>query len=93
MVFGKINSCEIVASLAPYRPHCHPERLGRSVPSEKTICVCGNGDVAFCPPDFLRQIIATIAKKNRAKHFIFNPNANVNVFWFIHKTFATQTSK
>ena len=46
-----------------YVPHCHPERLAK-IPSAEIVFVAGNGDIAFCPPDFLKAILATIKKHN-----------------------------
>lgn len=47
-----------------YVPHCHPSRLGR-IPSAKIVFVAGNGDLAFCPPAFLNQILDSIERHNR----------------------------
>lgn len=46
-----------------YTPHCHEDRLSK-IPSAKIIFVCGNADVAFCPPEFLRKVILRIAEHN-----------------------------
>lgn len=44
-------------------PHKHPERLPK-IPNAPTVFVAGNGDISFCDPAFVRQIIAAIVKKN-----------------------------
>lgn len=46
-----------------FRPHQHPERLSK-IPNAEIVFVGGNGDVSFCDPAFVKQIIAAIAKKN-----------------------------
>jgi hypothetical protein len=46
-----------------YTPHTHPERLGK-IPNFDIVFVCGNSDIAFCPPDFLILIIEAIKKRN-----------------------------
>ncbi|NLX23994.1 MAG: hypothetical protein GXY55_20275 [Phycisphaerae bacterium] len=46
-----------------YKPHCHEDRLAK-IPSAEIIFVCGNADVAFCPPDFLSKIIKRIVEQN-----------------------------
>ena len=38
-----------------YVPHCHEERL-RKIPSADIVFVCGNADIAFCPPEFTRKM-------------------------------------
>lgn len=42
-----------------YKPHEHPERLNK-IPSAKTIFVCGNGDISFARPVFVKEIISKI---------------------------------
>lgn len=46
-----------------FRPHQHPERLSK-IPNAEIVFVGGNGDISFCDPAFVRQIIAAIVKKN-----------------------------
>ena len=59
------NRC---ADCCTYTPHCHEDRLDK-IPSAPIIFVCGNGDIAFCPPDFTRRIIERIVEHNmRARH-------------------------
>ena len=45
-----------------YIPHCHPDRLSK-IPASKIVFVCGNADIAFCSPAFVKRIIDAI--KNR----------------------------
>ena len=52
-----------------YTPHYHPERLSR-IPSAPIIFVCGNGDIRFCKPAFLKQIIEAI-RNHKGKHKSF----------------------
>ncbi len=47
-----------------YRPHCHEERLTK-IPSRKIVFVCGNADIAFCPPKFTRRIIEQIKQHSQ----------------------------
>jgi hypothetical protein len=44
-----------------YTPHEHPERL-KKIPSAQTIFVCGNGDIVFARPEFVKRIIAQIKR-------------------------------
>ena len=46
-----------------FRPHQHPERLSK-IPNAEIVFVGGNGDISFCDPAFVKQIIAAIVKKN-----------------------------
>lgn len=46
-----------------YSPHEHPERLTK-IPSAEIVFVCGNADISFARPEFIRQIIDAIKKKN-----------------------------
>ena len=51
-----------------YEPHQHPERLKiGEFPNAKIVFVCGYSDIAFCPPDFMREIIEAV-KNRSAKH-------------------------
>ena len=47
-------------------PHEHPDRL-KKIPSADTIFVCGNSDLSFCKPNYLRQIIEAIKKHNHRR--------------------------
>ena len=49
-----------------FRPHQHPERLSK-IPNAEIVFVGGNGDISFCDPAFVRQIIAAIVKKNKKR--------------------------
>jgi hypothetical protein len=42
-----------------YVPHEHEDRL-QAIPSSAIVFVCGNADIAFCPPAFTRRIIRCI---------------------------------
>lgn len=56
-----------------YEPHEHPERLNR-IPSAKTVFVCGNGDISFARPEYVKEIIAQIEEhleKCPQKQFYF----------------------
>jgi uncharacterized Fe-S cluster-containing radical SAM superfamily protein len=50
---------------AQYKPHTHPDRLD-AIPKSKIVFVCGNGDISFCEPAFVRRIIEAI-KNHRGK--------------------------
>jgi len=46
-----------------FTPHTHPERLNQKLPKTKHmqfIFTCSNGDIAFCPTEYLKEIIARI---------------------------------
>lgn len=47
-----------------FTPHEHPERLAKIPGGSKIVFVCGNGDLAFCRPAFLGEILDAIAKRN-----------------------------
>lgn len=49
-----------------YIPHYHGERLSH-IPSAEIIFICGNADLHFCDPVFLRKIIKAIKLHNRHK--------------------------
>ena len=49
-----------------FRPHQHPERLSK-IPNAEIVFVGGNGDISFCDPAFVKQIIAAIVKKNKKR--------------------------
>ena len=51
-----------------YVPHCHPNWL-KVIPNEQGIFVCGDGDVSFCEPEFIEQIIEKIRKHNERRPF------------------------
>ena len=40
-----------------FRPHEHPERLKRPIPSAETVFVIGGGDISFARPEFVRRVI------------------------------------
>jgi len=47
-------------------PHTHPERLANNLPRThymQFIFTCANGDITFCPTDYLARIITTIKSK------------------------------
>lgn len=57
------NTCELCKQ---YVPHYHPERLHpNKIPNAKIVFVCGNGDIIFCDPDYVRKIINVIKEKNK----------------------------
>jgi uncharacterized Fe-S cluster-containing radical SAM superfamily protein len=43
-----------------FLPHEHQERLSRMLPSEKTVFVCGNGDISFARPEFVKRVITRV---------------------------------
>lgn len=45
-----------------YQPHVHPERLDR-IPKADIIFACASGDIAFCPPIWLKAIIDKMVQK------------------------------
>lgn len=53
-----------------FAPHNHPERLGK-IPNEETVFVCGNGDIAFCEPEYLLEIIGAIRSHNGRPDTVF----------------------
>jgi hypothetical protein len=47
-----------------YKPHIHRDRL-KTIPSAKIIFVVGNGDICFCPIQFIREIIDRVKEHNK----------------------------
>ena len=47
-----------------YKPHQHPDRLGKIPANVGTIFVCGAADMKFCKPDFMRKILDDIKAAN-----------------------------
>lgn len=47
-----------------YRPHWHEDRLAK-VPSASIVFVCGNADLAFCPPELIQRIIERIKEHSK----------------------------
>lgn len=65
-----------------YEPHTHPERLDR-LPSDRVIFVVSNGDISFCDPGFVEQIV-DVMKNNKTKDSVFllqskNPDCFTNI--------------
>jgi hypothetical protein len=52
-----------------YIPHTHPERLDR-LPSDRVIFVESNGDISFCPPAFVDQIV-DVMRNDKKKGRVF----------------------
>lgn len=46
-----------------YEPHAHPDRLDR-IPNAEIVFVCGNGDITFCPTEYLHRILGAIRVQN-----------------------------
>ena len=47
-----------------FTPHTHPERLNQKLPKTKHmqfIFTCSSGDIAFCPTEYLKEIIDRLA--------------------------------
>jgi len=42
-----------------YAPHAHPDRLSK-IPAAEIVFVCGNGDISFADPSYVRRIIEAI---------------------------------
>jgi uncharacterized Fe-S cluster-containing radical SAM superfamily protein len=51
-----------------YEPHEHPDRLAK-IPSSEIVFVCGNGDISFCKPSYLRRIIEAVASRGGNQSF------------------------
>jgi hypothetical protein len=71
------NGCEDCHS---YKPHYHPERLKpEKIPSEETVFVFGQGDIAFCDPSYVRKTFDVIRQKHSRvrKGYYFQSKAPV----------------
>lgn len=51
-----------------YEPHEHPDRLAK-IPSSEIVFVCGNGDISFCEPSYLRRIVEAISSRGGNQSF------------------------
>ncbi|MBM4305109.1 MAG: hypothetical protein FJ123_00080 [Deltaproteobacteria bacterium] len=65
-----------------YIPHNHPERLDR-MPSDRVIFVLSNGDISFCDPVFLDEIV-DVMKNDKKEGRVFllqskNPACFANI--------------
>ena len=63
---GNCQSC------CTFTPHAHPERLGRPLRNTgfmQFIFTCSSGDIASCPTDYLKKIVA-VMRKHRDKTFL-----------------------
>lgn len=66
--YGK-NNCQFCYEFVP---HGHPERLDENLLKTQYmqfIFVASSGDIAFCPTDYLKQIVARI-RKDSDKNFL-----------------------
>lgn len=60
-----------------FKPHSHPERLDQSLPRTKFmqfIFTCSNGDIAFCPTPYLKQITNRIRNESNKTFLIQSKN-------------------
>jgi DNA repair photolyase len=63
-----------------FKPHFHPERLNNSLPrtgGDNFIFCCDMGDVAFCEPEWMEQILARIKELPDRRFLIQSKNPNV----------------
>ncbi|MGA2309435.1 MAG: DUF5131 family protein [Candidatus Bathyarchaeia archaeon] len=63
-----------------FTPHFHPERLIRSLPRTNKndfIFCCDMGDVAFCEPEWMEQILARIEQLHDRTFLIQSKNPSV----------------
>jgi hypothetical protein len=49
-----------------YVPHEHPDKLA-AIPSAEIVFVCGNSDLSFCTPAYIRRIIEAIRNRRNKK--------------------------
>jgi len=57
--FQRLMRFQKCADCKSYSPHAHEERLSK-IPNSKNIFVCGTGDLAFVPPEYLDRIIGAV---------------------------------
>jgi DNA repair photolyase len=63
-----------------FKPHFHAERLGRSLPrthGHGFIFCCDMGDVAFCEPSWMQQVLTRIRRLPDKTFLIQSKNPNV----------------
>jgi hypothetical protein len=64
-----------------YKPHTHEERLYlKKIPHEKTIFVCGDSDISFCKPEYLKRIIDVMNADKRKDRIWFMQSKNPKCF-------------
>jgi hypothetical protein len=69
----KCNAC------ARYSPHEHIGRLSR-IPSEKSIFVCEDGDIAFASPSFMKQVLEVMRADKRKDRIWFMQSKKPDCF-------------
>jgi hypothetical protein len=73
---GRRHHCEACQS---YSPHEHPERLGR-LPRDRTIFVCGDGDISFADPRFMKKVFQQMRLDCRKDRTWFVQSKNPRCF-------------
>jgi hypothetical protein len=58
-----------------YAPHAHFERL-KKVPGRRIVAVCGNSDIAFCNPKYMRRIIEVMKQDEKRGRLWFVQSKN-----------------
>ena len=83
-VAGTINCPDCYS----YKPHYHPERLKKKIPSSPIVFVCGMGDISFYEPCFVWNIFMAIeAHRSRMSKTYYFQSKNPECFemyldWF-----------
>lgn len=62
-----------------YEIHEHPERLDR-IPSDQTIFVCGDSDVAFARPEFMKKVFEVMRQDTTKGRLWFIQSKNPTCF-------------
>ena len=63
-----------------YTPHTHPERLKQKLPQTRYmrfIFTCANGDISFCPPEFMEKILQRIRQESDKSFLLQTKNPAV----------------
>jgi hypothetical protein len=71
--------CRHCSKCVEYELHTHPERLDR-LPSDRVIWVVSNGDISFCDPVFVDQIIDVMRKDKRRDRVFLLQSKNPTCF-------------
>jgi hypothetical protein len=73
---GRIRHCP---KCVEYEPHTHPERLDR-LASDRVIFVLSNGDISFCDPIFVDEIVEVMRKDRRSNRVFLLQSKNPACF-------------
>ena len=64
-----------------YTPHEHPERLSlKKIPNERIIFVCGDSDIAFANPEYMKKVFEVMKQDTKEDRVWFLQSKNPECF-------------